>query len=428
MDCVEKTDLKKRALSVWAASPLKEEDEEADVDENYEESSSDEEDTHDSSSSSAKKTSSTSKRFSVFRAKKFVTSRMGDTRVGRAAVMKVLGEDGDVVVQALKSATTKVKDLKSGKEYKKVGIRMCLKAFNLWKHKDLNVEDSKPLQRDSQLLAEMFVRDSVGVANGKRCDVASLVKMAHKLHDGVMDLMKPHIQEKNALKLSEILKFFSSHEFLDPLLNSKQLESERMAIEKATLSVLLPLTPILSGERERTTLMRNRNLLKTLDNPRLDMVIDQPQVAQLFQQYLDLEMGLASKNCLRFYLAVRDFEKTASRPILRIRAPKIYGRYLVKSSDMFVNGVNDDAVAVVKSCLDNDQITMNLFSLVLDNVRSGLEDDFVEQFVTSKDYKGLKNHLMDEMSKLEKRLKDEGSFLGGGALASPSPTIRKGLA
>jgi len=328
----------------------------------------------------------TQKRFSVFRVKKFMTAQIGKTSAGQATVMKVLGEDGHVVVQALKSVTTKIKDAKVAKENKKDGIRFCLKAYNLWKHKDFTVESTKGLQHDAQLLAEIFCREAQVVVSGKRADIAPLVRCALRIHEGAMHLMSPHIQPKNAARLSELLKFYASSEFFEALLNDKENEAEREAIEKSATTMLLPLAPLLSGERERTSLARAQTLLRALENKRFEIVIDNPTVTHLFQQYLDLELGLASKNGLRFLLAVRDFEKTASRDLMKLRAPKIVDRFLSPNSELRVDGIDPKLVQESLDCIADGNVGMSTFAKVSEAVRRTLEDDFMNQFTGSKDY------------------------------------------
>ena len=98
------------------------------------------------------------KRMSVFRAKKFVASKVGDTKAGRATLIKVIGEEGDEMIQALKSAVIKYEDRNKAKELKHDSLKFIVKAYNLWKHKDLTPDDAAPLRRPAQMEAERFLQ------------------------------------------------------------------------------------------------------------------------------------------------------------------------------------------------------------------------------------------------------------------------------
>lgn len=343
----------------------------------------------------------------AFRARKFMTSKVGETRMGRATVSKVLGDDGDTILQAIKSLTSKMTSRKEAKENKRDSVRFLLKAYNLWKHKDILVESTRQLQRDAQILAELFGREVDTRAMGKR-ELGAIGKVAARIHDCTLELFRPHLQDKNAARLSELIRFYASTRFLSALLNSPAGETECAAIDSAISNLLMPFPTILTGEGERMAVTQLKQQLRVLESPvRLEAFIEHPPLVALFQTFLDLDLGRCSKNTLRFFLAVRDYEKISARSLLKIRAPKIVEKFLLSNAELRVDGVSDAALQEVLRALDEPNVAASAFAPVIAEVRSALVEDFEQQFLTSADFRLFKEGLLRDLQAALQLLADE---------------------
>jgi hypothetical protein len=354
----------------------------------------------------------------AFRATKFVTSKVGNTRAGRNTVLKILGDDGDTVIKAFKSATTKLDGKLVAKEKKKDAIRLVMKAYNLWRHKDITVENTRELQIQAQLFGEMFVRDSSSVSRvrGNR-NVTALVRVAVKVRDAAAKVMKPFIQEKNLTTLIDILTYYGSNRFLQVLLNGPDYIDECQSIEHACGAMLSSMPPLLLGESEKAALRHRKDLLKLLnkgDNLPLERAMEDPKLLVLFQEYLDLEMGLSNKNTLRLLIAIREYEKISSRNIMKIRAPKLIEKFLLPKGDCFVDGIDSTILTSIKEQVDSGMINSSLFNPILILIRKNLEDDFYQSFLPSEDFVKYKNDLIGEITRTEGLLKEQGSIESDG--------------
>jgi len=358
-----------------------------------------------------------------------MTSKLGaETRAGRATIVKVLGEDGDAVVSAFKSAAAKLDSRAVAKEKKRDAIRLVLKAYNLWRRKDLTAESTRELQTEAQLFGEMFARDAGSPrARGAR-PVAHLAAQAKRVTDSAVRALRPFLRDKNVAALSDVLAYFASSRFVDALLNDERFEEECRTIEHSVSQMLSSLQPVLLGESEKATLKNQRELLRILsrgERMRIEQIVEYPSLVVLFQEMLDLEMGLASRNSLRFFLAVRrDFERVSTRSVLKIRAEKILDKFLA-DGEFKVGGVPPATADAVRRALESGSVTSSLFEPVVTEIRGALEDDFYHSFVTSEDFNRYRAKLAADVDALEARLRAHGTIVGPPS-AAPSPAASAG--
>lgn len=388
-DCLEKADLKTRALQLKLQN---------NNDDDFEDiSSSDEEEEE------APAVQQQGKRYSVFRAKKFMTSKLvSGTSTGRATIMKVLGQDGDEVVQALQSICCKLTNEKTAKEMKKDAIRFLLKAYNLLKENKITIESTKSIQTTGQMLGEMFVREA-NKPTVRPTSPQALATCSLKLREACVQIMSPHLQPKNRDRLSELLKFFATETFFQALLSRKDMEEEKMVLARSTSELLLPFQPLLAGERERAKYERSKQLLRALQEQQFDTLMDFPQFTMALQGFLELELGLTPKHVLRFFKSVDDFEKTTSKSLMRDRGPKIVNRFLLETSEFsMTEALNAKLLGrTVAQAQTESECNLGTFADVVKELKRLLRADFDQQFVKTRDYQELKQQVKKEIVALE---------------------------
>ncbi|KAH9250917.1 hypothetical protein BASA81_011305 [Batrachochytrium salamandrivorans] len=399
-DCVEKSDLKLRAQQLQKA-PAKD-----DFEDEVISSSDDEEDGEEEEGVRH----ASGKRFSVFRAKKFMTSKLvSGTSTGRATIMKVLGKDGDEVVQALQSICVKLTDLKTAKEMKKDAIRFLLKAYNLFKIKELTLESTKSIQTFGQMLAEMFVRESSKPIMSPRAPQL-LSTASTRVHDACVSVLGPHLQPKNRDRLSQLLKFFATKDLFQALLTRADLDAEKLVLRQSMSDLLLPFTSLLAGDAERTKHTKFKLFLTALEANKFDSLMEVPQFTLALQSFLELEMGLTPRHVLRFLKSVEDYEKTTSKSLMRDRAPKISNRFLLASSEFSIcDGVDPGLIAkAVHQANHENECNLHTFTPVVGELRRLLREDFDTQFIKTRDYQDLKAQVKRDIASLETLLVADG--------------------
>lgn len=402
-DCVEKSDLKLRAQQLQKA-PAEDDFEDAVI------SSSEDEEEDGAGEEEEGVRHASGKRFSVFRAKKFMTSKLvSGTSTGRATIMKVLGKDGDEVVQALQSICAKLSDLKTAKEMKKDAIRFLLKAYNLFKIKELTLESTKSIQTFGQMMAEMFVRESGKPVMAPRAPQL-LSTASIRVHDACVSVLGPHLQPKNRDRLSQLLKFFATKDFFQALLTRPDLDAEKTVLRQSMVELLLPFTSLLAGDSERAKHSKFKSFLAALEERKFDVLMEVPQFTLALQGFLELEMGLTPRHVLRFLKSVEDYEKTTSKSLMRDRAPKISNRFLLASSEFSVcEGVDPVLIAkAVHHANHEHECGLHVFTPVVGELKRLLREDFDSQFVKTRDYQDLKAQVKRDIAALETVLVADG--------------------
>jgi len=172
----------------------------------------------------------------MFRAKKWAASKMSDTKAGRAAVIKYIGEEGEAVMDALESAVTKMESEKAAKEMKKDIIKLLLKASVSWQEKRINEAAAKAAILPMTKLGDLIVEYCKLPAGDVDCAALSTAVLA--AHDVLLRLITPVMKEKNHARFSEIARFAASPSFLNPLLNDPKYSSEKKAVHDQMASIV----------------------------------------------------------------------------------------------------------------------------------------------------------------------------------------------
>ena len=326
------------------------------------------------------------KKMSVFRAKKFVASKVGDTKMGRATVVKILGEAGDVMLQALKSATSTLDSHEEAKRKKHDIIKFMLKGYNLWKHKDITEESTRNCRRPTQIAAERLVM-LAETKNVATRDFTVLLKELVIMKEEVLKVFQAHVQDKNYAKLNSLLSYYTSESFVTRLVGSDAVRGERDELISAIKDMLAPTESILMTERSKDEINKLQRYVEgTLKSPHLVSFIEQPQLATMLQDFLDAHSKAAPKDSVRFLLAVQDYEKTTSKNLLKVRAPKIFDKYLrQKASNPMWSGCDEADVERVDESIAEGRVGMALFNKLKKQIISLMEDDF-QNFLKSKDF------------------------------------------
>ena len=163
----------------------------------------------------------------LFKAKKYVASRMSESASGRAVITQFIGSAGDAVFQSLRSATEHFAGAARAKQMKVDIFKLVTKAALLSKNKTLTDASTEPARAPVALLAslsiEVLERGPGGAPTGEAELAAALLGARDALHR----LLQPHIREHNLARLGRVFGFFADGAFLSAFLRAPEYAGER---------------------------------------------------------------------------------------------------------------------------------------------------------------------------------------------------------
>lgn len=163
--------------------------------------------------------------------KKFFASKAMGTKAGRKVVVGFLGEEGDLVLTSLKKAAAKFSNKDTATTLKKDMLKLVLKAKLCFDEKLIAKETIKAAREPlTRFLDVAFVALSQPVDT--QIDIQPLLQHINLSRDVLVDMMRPHIQQKNLEKLQNLFNFYSNADFVRALLMDPTYLDERNVIKE----------------------------------------------------------------------------------------------------------------------------------------------------------------------------------------------------
>uniref|UniRef100_A0A7S2WBI3 Uncharacterized protein n=1 Tax=Mucochytrium quahogii TaxID=96639 RepID=A0A7S2WBI3_9STRA len=346
-----------------------------------------------------------SRKVSTFNAKKKVASKIGDSKMGRKALIKLLGPEGDALVGALKSAVTKIDNKDLAKELKKDLFKWVMKASVLVQHKTLTKDNTRYLRRPAQLGMERMVEMADRNKPGDR-EVDKLSTEIKALGDMVRKLMEPHCQDKNANKITKLFDYYADPNFLDKLMNDQALEEERETILEATRNLLVQIPSVLTDEESLAiAVARVRLIIPEVHEPSLALCLEKnrPEFTALFTSFLDASMNKESGKAFRFLLMEDAFTQISAPNLRASRSSVIFKKFFAPGSRL---SGNKPELAKIEEVIESETVSKNAFVEIRRELMVGLESDF-ENFLLEPIFKEYKQAREEELRELKERFGDK---------------------
>lgn len=163
--------------------------------------------------------------------KKGAASKTANSAMGKKVMKSIVNEETTTLLNALKALVqAESGDLKKAEELEKSIVKIAVKAYLLVENKDLKGSDflraDKPLRNAFNLLVKVF--------NGRRRAkrervVEALQKVEVELQAAqriIIDLLAPHIQTKNMMRLTSIFSTVGNLKFLETIFYDDSIEDE----------------------------------------------------------------------------------------------------------------------------------------------------------------------------------------------------------
>lgn len=338
------------------------------------------------------------------RAKKFMGSRTAGTKLGRKAILNVLGEDGEILFNAIKESAKLYFGETQGKKLKEDMLKMILKINLLVNEKTLTPENTSAGQEPIHALLFQAQLDFDGTEH--HVDPSVLSKRLNEVSTVWIDIVKKHMQEKNIEKLQEVIIMLGDVKFLDGLFNGAQYKEHRDQIS-ASLGRMMDMfgiqDPNAQGNCQSSNCLnkavRSRGLFRSAgfcarchadqfhsmcDKPTLqDFLLDE-RASSMLTQFLNEDGQIAPFQFLR---SVSDFKAITSQKI-RLRAVMAIKRKYLDADAALKVDISEKALAEVLEKIDNideesPRIPTSIFGNVENDVRESLTKIFDTRFVKS---------------------------------------------
>jgi len=343
-------------------------------------------------------------RFGTLRAKKKMASKIGQSKLGRRALTKLMGAEGNALVSALKSASARFYGRKVSKELKHDLFKWVLKASVLLQNKSLKKEDARPLKMPILLALERLVKEADTQVAGER-DLSVVSNELKAVGAMLRPLLAPHCQNKNLGKVDRLVDHYADLAFLTKVMNDADYSLERDRIVSSLKFILIPFPNQLHDEETiRHASLRAKYLLAELASPSLLLCFDKqhPNLQLTFCKYLEQSGQKAAATALRFCIAEREFSHISASNLRAARAGILYRKFLIPpvhpSGDRLYT-MNQQELQNVQAAIDSGSVPKNRFAAISADLKLGLSDPF-QIFLQSSLCAEYMNGLQKELDEL----------------------------
>ncbi|CAK9048078.1 Tumor necrosis factor alpha-induced protein 8-like protein 3, partial [Durusdinium trenchii] len=357
------------------------------------------------------------RRLTALGAKKAVASKIGESKVGRSALIKLMGPEGDAGVSALKEAVAKFEDRPTAKELKKDTFKWVLKASVLIQNKSLTRDNAAHLKRPALGCAERVVDICDRRPAGSR-DMSKVSSELLALGDMLKALLESHSQDKNVAKIDKIVKYYANPVFLNDVMNKPAYQEERDTILASLKTILLPHASVLNDDESLAAAQSRCRTIHSEIDPDIHVCLNahHPEMSSMFAKFLDARPDKAAALAMRFILAEHEFVQISAANLRVVRARVLFKKFVQFPVDgKFV--VDDaDERAKFQAAIDDEVVSRTIFAQSREKAFKLLVNPF-NAFLTSRALLAFKQSLQDELAELQRRF--------GAKLDEPAPHMRK---
>jgi hypothetical protein len=269
----------------------------------------------------------------LLRGKKKIISLMAGSAGGRGAMMKLIGRDGQMCMDAISTATKAVSGAKFAKEQSSIIFKVASKAALMIKE---NLITPRELSATLKIVAEL-VNDVIEISSTKldfldvEVATSTVIRHLQKVEVALTEAMTPHTHERTVVKLASLFAYFRSPPFLVQFISDPALAQTRLDLRQS-LKALVPQGGITGAPRYNKR--DNEGIKDTIACPRLEQFVTEPKRMTYFRSFL--EAAGASAQPLAFCAAVGAFKQIRNKAVLTSRAELICEKYMVVGREFYI--------------------------------------------------------------------------------------------
>lgn len=341
---------------------------------------------------------------SFFKFKKYVVSRMGDTKLGRAQLLEAVGEDVTALLEGLCDVVEKFADKSVAEDVNRKTIKLAAKVFLLWREKRVTVEDAAAL---SPLLVAAAA-SAVEALEGKpgAVDPNPAAAALQRAGEALVPIIQPHMKERNWQLVNELCGgMYASPAFLSFLFNSPLVVRERGVLLSQFHTLLAPFGGAGSKRRAQKCVIagcelprlivrgaqycQGHHALKYAAGPpaRVQDFLENVEFAALFKEWLG-EAHPSALRLLDLLHACRDFAEISNRANVKVRAPLLFDRFFrEESAGTHYVALAEEVLAPVSAALGSGVgVTNRLYEPAVTAVLAHLDTLYHGDFRASSQY------------------------------------------
>ena len=270
----------------------------------------------------------------LFKAKKYVASKMTETKSGRSLIVAHFGEAGDAILLYLKYSARKFSDKQTARDLKKDMLKLIAKSVLLYTNKVVTAVDATPA-RGPTLACMSCISDALErCTTGGSYDVDEVAKAIRAAHDALLPLLKPHVREHNWQRLTRVLGYYGDPRFVKALLTDEAYEVERLKLCAALKRLTRPFETELRATSEfqaRRLRSRADGLKALVEAPTLMGFMKHDVGMDVFGKWLQ-ESDPPGRQLLEFAYAVEYYKSTANPRLRPTRATQIRTKFVDAAS------------------------------------------------------------------------------------------------
>jgi len=174
------------------------------------------------------------------KAKKHIATKTASSMMGRKVIAQLLGEHGNALLGALKTASSRHQGDKRGKELKQNILILSLKANILWE--DGQIKQKQLMKMVNPLNdTTLKLHDVLHSTKNSTMALDLLAAKMDNLKDLTGEILAPLMSEKNLAIYEDVAKYYSSKEFLMLLIENSEYDKEKQIVREAIGALVQPL-------------------------------------------------------------------------------------------------------------------------------------------------------------------------------------------
>eukprot|EP00736_Rhodelphis_marinus_P005521 Rmarinus@m.24537 len=336
----------------------------------------------------------------LLKAKKWMGSRTGDTKMGQAIIAKYLGDDGNSLIAALQSSTERHQGKKFADKLKADVFKVAIKAAILVKEKVLTPEKTEVLVKPTLKICKDLVLaiDESRIAVDNKLDVSHIVEDFEAGRDGCIEIFSRLIRHHNVERIARVFDYYGSYGYVDNLVNNPEYKGESKVISDALKGLVIDVSDPDIREIQEYCMFSQCNLVRAplaegfsrycvshhqreyerLRTAEVDDFIYDVERRRIFMD------SMPEPGTLKMYFAITDYRRTANRALRGERSRNVFDKFLspTAADELRVTCLPSDMFEEIERKLDAGSHSPAIFNQAQKWLQRYLEEEFA-RFKTS---------------------------------------------
>jgi len=336
-----------------------------------------------------------------------MASRLVDSSMGRQTIVKFFGHSGDSLLQTVQAVAEIVHGGEFAKSLMVDIMKITGKIGLLLSNKTIKEEAFQPVVPFLLDVASAF-QYNLDLKDASQRGSKLVSESMEALYETTFNLIKSHMQEKNAAKLTRVCEYLASSAHLEPLFHDQALEAHRITMQTHINRLMNPYSDEMSATNKHlraASKKRYEKLTKLCEKPRFATFMAAVETRPIVTGWIG-EMGnrdsVSGQHLFAcdFYCNVLDFKTISGRNMIKGRAGQIFAKHLREGCKKPIGVLTCSELEKIEDMVDGDNVRKDVFDVAAGRVKSLFDVLFEESFLESEAFKGLKV----ELTSLELRL------------------------